>query len=441
MAKDLTRIGEKARKEPKTCFTSIYHFVTDQEHLRDCYKQTERKKAAGVDGVTKEKYGEDLESNLQDLSERLARMGYRPKPVLRRYIPKPGTTKKRPLGLPSFEDKLVQKAQAKVLEQIYEADFLDCSYGYRPGRTQHQALDKLGRIIQGQKINYVVDADIQGFFDQLNQEWLLKFLGVRVGDQRVLRLVRRILRSGIMEDGVEKASDQGTPQGGSLSSLLSNVYLHYVLDLWFERKYRKSCRGECELVRFADDFVVCFQHRSEAERFLRELRQRLEKFNLQLAESKTKLLAFGRFARRNASPRGRKPGTFDFLGFTHYCGTTQRGYFKVKRKTSTKKFRAKLAEQKEWLKKQRHREKAGALLKKAKSKLEGHFNYYAITDNGPRCSAYRHQFERLLFKWLNRRSQRRSYTWEQFRQALAWVRLPQMRVQHDLNPCREVGPE
>jgi hypothetical protein len=244
-----------------------------------------------------------------------------------------------------------------------------------------------------------------------------------------------------MEDGVEKASDQGTPQGGSLSSLLSNVYLHYVLDLWFERKYRKSCRGECELVRFADDFVVCFQHRSEAERFLRELRQRLEKFNLQLAESKTKLLAFGRFARRNASPRGRKPGTFDFLGFTHYCGTTQRGYFKVKRKTSTKKFRAKLAEQKEWLKKQRHREKAGALLKKAKSKLEGHFNYYAITDNGPRCSAYRHQFERLLFKWLNRRSQRRSYTWEQFRQALAWVRLPQMRVQHDLNPCREVGPE
>lgn len=439
MARDLTRIGEKARKEPKTCFTSIYHYVKDAELLRSCYQKTEGRRAPGVDGVTKQAYGKELEANLQDLTERLARMGYRPKPALRRYIPKPGTKKKRPLGLPCFEDKLVGKGLATVLGEIYEADFLDCSYGYRLGRTQHQALKKLGRIIQQQKINYIVDADIRGFFDELNHQWLMKFLGVRVGDRRVLRLVWRFLRAGVMEDGLVRASEEGTPQGGSLSALLSNVYLHYALDLWFEKKFRKSCQGECELVRFADDFVVCFQKRAEAERFVQELKARLEKFHLQLSASKTKLLAFGRFAQENARRRGRKPGTFDFLGFTHYCGTTQEGYFKVKRKTSKKKFRAKLAEFKAWMKKERSRSKAGAILQTAKRKLEGHLQYYAINDNLPKCSAFRCQMVRLLFKWLNRRSQRRSYTWEQFNQALAWVGMPRVRVLHDLHPCR-VGP-
>jgi len=441
MGRDLTRIGEKARSEPETCFTSIYHFVTDVEMLRNCYQQTPARKAPGVDGVTKQEYGRDLESNLEDLSERLGRMGYRPKPVLRRYIPKAGTDKKRALGLPSFEDKLVQKALSRVLEQIYEADFLDCSYGYRPRRTQHQALAKLGQTIQGRKVNYVVDADIKGFFDHLSQKWLLKFLEVRIGDPRVLRLIWRILKSGVMEDGLVRASEEGTPQGGSLSALLSNIYLHYVLDLWFEKRFRVNCRGEAYLYRFADDFLVCFQHRSEAQEFLRQLKDRLEEFNLEVQTSKTKLLAFGRFAKENTGKGGKKPGTFDFLGFTHYCGTTLEGHFKVKRRTSRKKFRAKLAEHGEWIRKHRHRCKAGELLRKAKLKLDGHLRYYSITDNGPMCSAFRYQFERLLFKWLNRRSQRRSYTWGQFKDALAWVQMPSVRLIHNLCPIHGVGPE
>lgn len=435
MARDLTRIGEKARSDPKARFVSIYHFVTDVDELRACYHEMDGRKAPGVDGVTKQEYGQDLERNLERLSARLARMGYRPKPVLRRYIPKVGSNKKRPLGLPSFEDKIVQKALTRVLEQIYEADFLECNYGYRRERTQHQALAKLGQTIQRGKINHVADADIRGFFDHLNQEWLLKFLEHRIGDKRILRMIKRILKSGVMEDGLVRATEQGTPQGGSLSALLSNIYLHYVLDLWFERRFKVNCHGEAHLFRFADDFVVCFQHRSEAEEFLRQLKQRLAKFRLELNLSKTKLLAFGRFAEENARRRGRKPETFDFLGFTHYCGTTQKGYFKVKRKTSRKKFHAKLQQWGEWLQKNRHRYKTGELLQYAKLKLAGHLRYYAITDNGPMCSAYRYQFVRLLFKWLNRRSQRRSYTWERYLQALAWVQMPTVKLYHDLHPC------
>ena len=312
--------------------------------------------------------------------------------------------------------------------------FLDCSYGYRAGRTQHQALAKLGQTIQGRKIHYVADCDIRGFFDHLNQEWLLKFLEVRIGDRRVWRLIWRILKSGVMEDGLVRASEEGTPQGGSRSSLLSNVYLHYVLDLWFERRFKPGCRGEAYLFRFADDFLVCFQYESEAKRFLRELKERLKEFHLELSASKTKLVAFGRFARERAPRVGKKPETFDFLGLTHYCGTTRKGHFKVKRQTSRKKFRAKLQEQQSWLKQHRHRLKTGALLRMAKLKLAGHLQYYAITDNGPMCSAYRYQYMKLLLKWLNRRSQRRSYTWERFLHALDWVEWPSVRILHNLCP-------
>ncbi len=441
MARDLTRIGSKARREAKTRFTSIYHYVTDLEHLGTCYKRLGKGKAPGIDGVSKEEYGRGLGRNLQDLSERLGRMGYRPKPVRRCYIPKAGGKKKRPLGIPCFEDKVVQMAVTRVLEQMFEADFLECSYGYRPGRTQHQALDALGRTIQQKKVSYVVETDIQGFFDQVNHDWLMKFLEVRIGDQRVLRLIWRMLKGGVMEDGLVEASEKGTPQGAVLSPLLSNIYLHYVLDLWFERRFRRQCRGEAYLFRFADDFLACFQYRDEAERFLKELSERLGKFHLEIEPSKTKLLAFGRFAREQAEGRGKEPETFEFLGFTHYCGETRAGSFKVKRRTSKRKFRAKLKGWKAWLKRERHRQKRGKLLRRAKLRLAGHLQYYAITDNGRLCESFRCQVTRMLFKWLNRRSQRRSYTWEQFNSALAWVGWPSVHVVHHLNPFRKVGPK
>jgi len=436
MARDLRRIGQRAREDGKARFTSIYHFVTDVDHLRASYEELEKGSAPGVDGVTKEEYGERLEENLQELADQLGRLGYKPKPVKRVYIPKPGSLKMRPLGLPSFKDKVVQMTLTRVLEQIYEADFIEGSFGYRPRRTQLDALDELGRTIQQKKVSYIVEADIKGFFDHVNHSWMRKMLEVRIGDERVLRLVDRMLKGGVMEDGLTKVSEEGVPQGGVLSPLLSNVYLHYALDLWFERVFRKTCRGEAYYFRYADDFLACFQYQEDAERFLKELGERLGKFQLEVEPSKTQLIEFGRFAAEHAARKGRKPDTFDFLGFTHYCGTTRNGSFKVKRKTSGKKFRAKLHEIKAWLKKERNSVKTGVLLNRAKEILAGHLNYYAITDNGRRCAEFRWQFTRMLFNWLNRRSQRRSYTWERFNDALAWLGWPTVRIVHPLDPFR-----
>ncbi|RPJ83778.1 MAG: group II intron reverse transcriptase/maturase [Acidobacteria bacterium] len=434
MASDLTRIGEKAKQEPELVFTSLYHHVTRRENLAACFQRMEPGKAPGVDGVTKEQYGQELESNLQDLEARLKRLGYRAQAVRRKWIPKPGSTKKRPLGIPCFEDQLVEMALKQVMEPIWEVDFLDCSYGYRPGRTAHQALDRLGKILQQKRINWVVEVDIRSFFDRVNQILLMKCLKQRIGDRRILRLVWRILKSGVMEDGLTQPSEDGTPQGGVLSPLLSNIYLHYALDQWFALTFQPKCRGEAHLFRFADDFVVCFQYRWEAEQFLRELKERLGQFHLETEDSKTKLVEFGRFAEPNARQRGKKPESFDFLGLTHYCGKTRYGVFKVKRKTSAKKFRAKLAEFTKWIREHRMKLRTGELLKRAKVRLRGHLQYYAITDNSAMCDSYRYQLTRLLFKWLNRRSQRKSYTWKRFLGALGWVKWPSVRILHRLDP-------
>jgi RNA-directed DNA polymerase len=436
MARDLTRIGERARRHPQERFNSIYQWLYDLEHLIYSYSVVKRGRAPGVDGKTVEEYGLDLEENLKDLAGRLARKGYRPEPVLRCYIPKPGSRKKRPLGIPTVEDRVVQMALTRLLEPIYEAEFLGCSYGYRPNRSCHEALDELGRTIQQKKVSYVVEADIKGFFDHVNHDWLIRMLELRIADRRILRLIRRFLKGGVMEDGLTRGSEEGTPQGGVLSPLLSNVYLHYALDLWFERRFRKSCRGEAYFFRYADDFLACFQYREEAERFKRELTGRLEKFHLEVEPTKTKLLEFGRFAKAQARQRGQEPETFDFLGFTHYCGETRYGCFKVKRRTSAKKFRGKLKEIKSWLQQARHRHRGGELLQRSKSRLVGYLRYYAITDNLPRCESFKNQVERVLFKWLNRRSQRKSLTWEQFYSALAWVGWPSVRRQHHLDPFR-----
>jgi group II intron reverse transcriptase/maturase len=436
MATNLTWIGEKARKEPGLVFTSLYHHICDVDNLRACYDKLDARKAAGVDGVTKAEYGKNLEENLRDLSARLQRMGYRPGPKRRTYIPKPGTAKGRPLGISNLEDKIVEAATKQVLEPIYEAVFEDSSYGYRPKRTQHQCLDALGRTIQQKKVSYVVEADVKSFFDEVNHEWLVKFLRHRIGDERVIRLIIRMLKSGIMEDGLTRATEKGTPQGSILSPLLSNIYLHYVLDLWFSRKCRRQCRGEAYYFRFADDFLASFQYREDADRFHRQLRDRLEQFGLKLAEEKTKCIEFGRFARQNAQKRGEKPKDFTFLGFTHYCGKTREGYFKVKRRTSRKKLGQSLSKFTDWARKARGVLRKGEMIRQARTRVVGYLNYYAITDNAARCNYYLYCVHRILFKWLNRKSQRKSYTWEQFNRALAQQNWPAVKIRKDLNPCR-----
>jgi group II intron reverse transcriptase/maturase len=436
VATDLTRIGKKARKEPGLVFTSLYHHISDVDNLRACYDTLEADKATGVDGVTKEEYGRNLEENLRDLSGRLKRMGYRPEPKRRSYIPKAGSEKGRPLGISCLEDKIVEEATKRTLEPIYEAVFEDSSYGYRPGRNQHKCVDALGRAIQQKRVNYVVEADIKGFFDKVNHEWMVKFLRHRIGDERVIRLIIRMLKSGILEDGLVQASEEGTPQGSILSPLLSNIYLHYVLDLWFSRQVSRQSRGEAYYFRFADDFVACFQYRDDAESFRQGLKGRLEGFGLELAEEKTRCIEFGRFARENGRQRGERPKGFTFLGFTHYCGKTKEGYFKVKRRTSRKKLGQSLRKFTEWARKARRVLRKGEMLRQARTRVLGHLSYYAITDNLERCSYYVYRAKRILLKWLNRKSQRRAYNWERFNQALAWVNWPEARVRKDLNPCR-----
>jgi len=436
MSTDLSRIGERARKEPDLVFTTLYHHVTDVDNLRACYEAIDGNKAVGIDGITKEQYGSNLEENLQDLSNRLKRMGYCPQPKRRTYIPKLGSDKGRPLGISNFEDKLVELAVKRVLEQIYEVVFEDSSYGYRPGRSQHLCLEKLGQTIQQKRVSYIVEADIKRFFDKVNHDWMLKFLEHRIGDPRIIRLISRMLKAGIMEDGLVRACEEGTSQGSILSPLLSNIYLHYTLDLWFSWKIRKQSRGEAYYYRFADDFLACFQYKGDAQEFMKQLRQRLKDFSLELAEEKTQCIEFGRFARENARKHGQKPKEFTFLGFTHYCGKTKKGYFKVKRRTSRKKFNISIKNFSDWARRGRSVLRKGEMLRRAKARVIGHLNYYAITDNSERCNSYIYHVTCILFKWLNRKSQRKSYTWKGYNQALKWIGWPKPIIRIDLNPFR-----
>jgi group II intron reverse transcriptase/maturase len=322
----------------------------------------------------------------------------------------------------------------RVLNQIYEPMFLDCSYGYRENRSPHQCLDAIGRTIQQKRINHVVEADIRSFFDRLNWEWLDKFLRHRIGDERLLRLIQRMLRAGIMEDGLTHASEEGSPQGSIVSPVLSNVYLHYTLDLWFDKRVKRRSKGESYLFRFADDFLCAFQFKDEAECFEQNLKDRLEGFGLHIAPEKTGRMEFGQFAVQNVKRKGEKRPSYTFLGFTHYCGRTRHGNFKVKRYTSRKKFRAKLRDYTGWIRKTRGVMCTGELMRRAKSRIVGHLNYYAITDNFESCNSFHYWFTCITFKWLNRRSQRKSYNWKEFNQMLKEIGWPKVRIHKNLCP-------
>jgi group II intron reverse transcriptase/maturase len=424
----LERVRQAAKKDRKQRFTALLHHVYDEERLRAAYRATNPGAAAGADGVTWQQYGQELEKNLRSLSERLRQGGYRAKPVRRAYIEK-ADGRQRPLGVPALEDKIVQRAVVEVLNAIYETDFLGFSYGFRPGRSQHEALDALAVGLWCKKVNWVLDADIRGFFDTLSHEWLVKFIEHRVADQRIVRLIQKWLNAGVLEDGRWTRSEVGTVQGGSISPLLANIYLHYVFDQWVHRWRKKQAHGDVLVVRYADDFVVGFQHREEAERFLDELRKRFAEFGLELHPEKTRLIEFGRFADRDRGDRGQgKPESFNFLGFTHSCGKTRAGKFALRRQTMRQRWQAKLGELKEQLRRRMHAPvpEQGAYVGAV---VRGHVRYYGVPGNGPAITAFRKSVARIWHKALQRRSQKARLTWDRMKQYITrW--LPPARICH-----------
>ncbi len=426
----LARIAKRARNKKQAKFCSLNHLMC-KSTLREAFRRLSGKAAPGIDGQTKKDYEENLERNITKLHNKLKTNSFRPNPVRRKYIDKVGSNKKRPLGIPAIEDKIVQTSLVIILEKIYEEDFLSLSLGFRPGKSQHDALKKLSKDIGTGKVNYVIDADIKGYFDNVNHEWMMKFIGHRITDTKILRLIKRFLKAGIMEEGEYIKTEKGVPQGGILSPLLANVYLHYVADLWFDKIVTKYCKGEAYMTRYADDIVFCFQYKREVKGFYKVLQKRLAKFNLQLSKEKTKIIKFGRFAERDVKRKGgRKPETFDFLGITHYCGRSRKGNFKIKWKTSRKKFHAKVNEFREWIKENRDRP-LKEIWKKVNSKLRGHYQYYGVSDNWNGLLEYRNQIIKLMYKWLNRRSQRKSFNWDKFKKLLN--KYPLEKPKHLIN--------
>ena len=423
----LSRVREIARKEKDVRFTALLHHVT-VDALRDSFLSLRKGAAPGVDGVTWEQYRVDLEANLQVLHGRLHRGAYRAKPSRRAFIAKPDG-RQRPLGIAALEDKILQRALSEVLNAIYEEDFLGFSYGFRPGRSAHQALDALSVGILRRKVNWVLDADISGFFDAISWEWLARFLEHRIADRRVLRLIQKWLRAGVLQHGVKTVATTGSPQGATISPLLANVYLHYVFDLWTEQWRRRNARGDVIVCRYADDLVLGFEHESDARLFWADLRQRLAKFALELHPEKTRLLRFGRSASAEAQAAGEgKPGTFDFLGLTHLCGKSRRGRFLLTRVTSKSRMRGTLRALREQLRVHRDRPipEQGAWLQRV---LRGYFNYYAVPTNSRRIRAFRKEVARAWLRALRRRSQRHRMPWRRMR-ALENRWLPPARVLH-----------
>jgi len=424
----LLSLTQRARENPKERFTSLMHLLTE-DFLAECFGELERDKAPGVDGVTVKEYGANLYENLKNLMARLKSWRYRPQPVRRVYIPKLGG-KKRPLGIPAVEDKVVQMAIKRILEAIFEVDFKDVSFGFRPNRSCHDALVAVNRAVMTKPVNYVVDMDIEKFFDTVDHKWLMRCLRQRVSDSNFLRLIARFLRAGVMEEGKYYQVNRGTPQGGIISPLLANIYLHYVLDLWFEKVIRREVRGFAQFIRYADDCVVCFQSGKEAEAFGERFKERLSKFGLRIAEGKSRIIEFGRYPWLKARREGRRLATFDFLGFTHYCGKTRKGKFKLGQKTSKAKFRQKIKEINQWLKKVRNLVEMKEWWVVLRMKLTGHYRYYGISGNMSEMQVFYERTLKFAYKWTNRRSERKSYNWQQFQRYLKYNPLPQPKIYH-----------
>jgi len=427
VSQGLDRVRQVARQRKKERFTALLHHVT-VDLLREAFYALKRQAAPGVDGLRWPDYEADLEENLQDLHAQVQRGAYRALPVRRRYIPKPGG-KHRPLGIAALEDKIVQRAVVAVLNAIYEEDFLGFSYGFRPRRSQHDALDALAVGICNTPVNWILDADIRSFFDTVSQKWLVRFLEHRIGDERIIRLVRKWLKAGVLEDGAWSVSEEGTPQGAVASPLLANVYLHYVFDLWAERWRRREAKGNVIILRYADDIVVGFQHEADARRFWDAMRSRFEQFSLALHPEKTRLLEFGRKAAATCKRRGLgKPETFTFLGFIFICGQSRRGAFQLQRKTRRDRMRAKLREIKEQLRERMHEPipEQGRWLKQV---VTGFFAYHAVPTNSKALGTFRHYVTDLWRRTLRRRSQKDAMTWARITKiADAW--LPKPRILH-----------
>lgn len=422
MSTQLDQIVGKAKSEPKLRFTALAHLLTP-ECLKETWRQMNRRGASGVDGETTKEFERDLDTRVQDLCDRLKQGTYRAPPVRRVEIPKgPGKAGTRPLGIPTVEDRLLQRAVARILEAVFEADFLECSYGFRPGRNPHDALRALRAVIVTKKVGHLFEADIRGYFNHIQHDWLQKMVAHRIGDPVILRLIGKWLNAGFMAGGVVTRTEEGSPQGGPISPILANIYLHFVLDLWFEKKVKPWCQGEAYLTRFADDFVVNFQYLRDAEGFRKGLTNRFGKFGLELAEEKTRLMRFGRFVRTDLERTGEKPETFDFLGFKHVCGIDRGGKFALVRIPCVKSCRKFLAKTKEWLKghmhwKRRDQQRQLTLM------LRGFYQYFGLHHCKPKLDLVRREVERQWSLTLRRRSQRHRMYWR-YLKSRSWFKLP-----------------
>ena len=425
MTTKIARINQISKERPKEIFTSIYHLI-NKELLKECFDELDGNKAVGIDKITKDEYRLKLDSNLDTLIEKLKDKSYRPSPARRVNIPK-ANGKLRGLAIANFEDKIVQMAIKKILEAIFEPKFTINMFGFRPNRGCHDALKYLNQCIMYNKVNYILDADIKGYFDNIDHDKLMKCLKMKIRDNNLLRLIKRFIKAGILENGMYIKGELGTPQGLILSPVLANIYMYYALILWFE-KIKKISKGYIEIINYADDMIICFQYENEAKKIYELMKIRLKQAGLEFAEDKTRLIEFGRFAMERRNKRGLgKTETFDFLGFTHYCGKSKNGKFRVKRKTCKKKFKQKVQEYKMWIKQNRNGQLKNIIIT-TKKKLTGHYNYYGITDNIDSIRKYHYCINKLLFKWLNRRSQRKSYTPEQFKQMLKVFELPKPTI-------------